>query len=220
MKYRNLLILGASGGTGRQLATQALEKGYSVTILVRPGADYEPPSGASVLQGEVLDPDTLANAAKGKDAVLSCLGIRKKLPASPWTRLLSPKDFCQASARAIVKAMENAGVRRVIAVGVAGANESFDQIDGATRLMIRLSTLRVTVADAGRMEDVFRQSKLDWLVVRPVRLIDGPPAGRAQILEKGRASDKIARADVASWMLEALERDGEFQRRTEMIGWG
>ena len=220
MKYPKLLILGASGSTGRQLTRQALDKGYSVTVLIRPGADYEPPAGVNVIKGEVLDPDTLTKAMAGQDAVLSCLGIRKKLPASPWTGLLSPKDFCEASARVIVQAMENSGLQRLIAVGVAGANESFGQIDGATRLMIRFSTLATTVADGGRMEDVFAQSGLDWLVLRPVRLVDGPTTGRARRLEKGRASDKIARADVAAWMLDALERDGGFQSRTEMIGWG
>ena len=220
MSYKNLLTLGASGSTGRHLTNQALGRGNSVTALIRPSSGYEPPEGVCVIKGEVLDPDTVTRAMQGQDAVLSCLGIRKKIPASPWTGLLSPKDFCEASGRVIDQAMKDAGLRRLVTIGVAGANDSFDEIDGATRLMIRFSTLAVTVADAGRMEDVFRQSGLDWLVVRPVRLIDGPPTGRARILARGRASDKIARADVAAWMLDALEREGEYKDHTEMIGWG
>src|ERR687898_1230717 len=81
-----VLIIGATGGTGRILLDKALEQGHEVTALARnPSAiaprDYRP----RVLQGNALDPDAVEAAVAGQDAVISALGTRRTKPPTPFS---------------------------------------------------------------------------------------------------------------------------------------
>ena len=73
-----LLIIGATGGTGRQLVTQALERGYAVTALVRDpsGIQVDHPK-LTVAGGDVLDAGSVEKAVRGQDAVLCALGHKR-----------------------------------------------------------------------------------------------------------------------------------------------
>src|SRR5262245_46147463 len=73
-----VLIVGATGGTGRQLVSQALGRGFHVTALVRKPAAFqlEHPR-LRVLVGDVLDPISLKPAMAGQHAVISALGHRR-----------------------------------------------------------------------------------------------------------------------------------------------
>ena len=85
----NLLVLGATGNTGRQFVEMALERGHKIRAIVRKSADLEERNGLEVIQGDVLNPVLLRKAVNGMDAVVSCLGIRKENPSDPWSALLS-----------------------------------------------------------------------------------------------------------------------------------
>ena len=69
--------------------------------------------------------------------------------------------------------------------------------------------------DLARMEDVYAASGLDWVTPRPTRLTNGAPAKALQVVESFGAADAICRADVARWMLDALE-----QPTWPAPGWG
>jgi hypothetical protein len=55
------------------------------------------------------------------------------------------------------------------------------------------------------MEAVLAASRLDWSAPRPTRLTDGPPTGRIAVVDAFSAAAAISRADVAAWMLDALD---------------
>src|SRR5271154_1037493 len=97
-----LFILGATGGTGRALVDQALQRGHTVTAFVRsPGKLGPPREGLSVLEGDPRNVDELRAFLPGHDAVLSALG-----PPGP-----GPTTILRDSARSIVAAMQLTGVR-------------------------------------------------------------------------------------------------------------
>jgi len=219
MKYKNILILGATGATGRWLVQMATERGHQVTALVRSKENIEERDGLEIVQGDVLDAATLEHVMEGKDAVLSCLGISRKSASNPWSPLLSSSDFSATSAQSIVVAMKKHGVERLIAISAAGVGDSKANVDPITRLLFRKSNLSITLQDSENMEEVYTDSGLDSLAVRPVRLVDGAPANRARIVERCGISSKISRSDVAGWMLDALERPEPFTSRSEMIAW-
>ena len=116
--------------------------------------------------------------------------------------------------------MKQTGVSRLIAISAGGAGDSLSSVDPITRFLFRISKLSTTLADSGKMEEVFEASGLDSLVVRPVRLVDGPPSGKAAIVARCGLSSKIKRSDVAEYMLDALERPEPFAHRAEMIAGG
>src|SRR5436309_1409850 len=71
-----LLLLGATGGTGRQLLSQALEAGHEVTALARSPEKLNAQEHLLIQRGDATDPQALDGAVAGQDAVLSALGVR------------------------------------------------------------------------------------------------------------------------------------------------
>jgi putative NADH-flavin reductase len=76
----NLLILGATGGTGRALVEQALEEGHTGTAFARDPAKVRTThQNLRIAEGDILDYDSVEAALRGQDAVLSALGIRVRV---------------------------------------------------------------------------------------------------------------------------------------------
>ena len=214
-----LTIVAATGGIGRQAMEQAIAAGHDVTAVVRNPKNL-PSAQARVVTADLAsaDPALLQSAVDGADAVLSGLGARSKAEAGvAWQ-----------GTRAITQAMQVAGVRRIVAVSAAPVGTvpslarpqppKHDPGDGFflrnLAYPILKSTLRETYADLARMEDVLRESNLDWTVVRPVRLTDKPVTGtyRTAYGQNVRHGLFISRADVAHYMLRALEQPETFRQ--------
>jgi putative NADH-flavin reductase len=206
-----LTIFAASGGIGRQLLDQALAAGHDVTAVVRnpnslPGGRFR----TVVADLATADPATLGPAVAGADAVLSGLGPRSA----------SEAGVASKGTRAIVQAMQATGVRRIVVVSAAPIATvaspgrpkppRHDPGDGfwMRNLLAPLTkaALRKPYADLALMEDVLRDSGLDWTVVRPPRLTDKPATGsyRTAYGHNLRRGLFASRADVAHLMLRAL----------------
>ncbi len=190
-----LAIFGATGGTGRCIVEQALAGGHEVTALVRqPRGDLLRP-GVTVVQGDVLDPPRVAATLAGQQAVLVALGTSRG----------SPRDVCSRGTRNIIEAMQQEKVRRVVVETAYGAGES------RTGLYSRL--LRVVLhglmVDKDVQERYVRASGLEWVIVRPPRLTNGPRRGtyRADPDVTMGLFSTISRADVAEFMLKAATGD-------------
>src|SRR5262245_49636702 len=112
----NLLIIGATGGTGRELVKQALEKGHVVTALVRnPQKMKVTHDNLRVVKGNVLDFKSVQNAVSGQEAVLSALGHKKFFVK---TSILSN------GTKNIIQAMNEQKVMRFICISSLGINDS------------------------------------------------------------------------------------------------
>ena len=216
-----LLILGASGATGRWLVRLAAQAGHDVTTVVRPSTPFDAPAGVRVIRGDVLDPAIIATAVEHKDAVASCLGIRRG-GRSPWAPLQSPADFTKRATSSVIAAMSRAGVRRLVAISAGGVAESITQLSMPVRWLVGTGNVGVAYRDLAEMERLLSASRLDWLAVRPVTLMDGPPTGRVGKVEKYGLFSIVRRADVAAWMLGALARPTPYVEQTVLLGtiWG
>jgi uncharacterized protein YbjT (DUF2867 family) len=219
-----LTIFGATGGVGRLLVEQALAEGHEVTAVARNPRGL--PEGVRVVTADLASPDStaVAGAVKGADAVLSCLGAR------------APTDVGVAArgTQAIVQAMADTGVRRVVVVSAAPVATvpspgrphppRHDPGDGFfTRTLaapILKRIFRKPYADLAAMEDVLREGGLDWTVIRPPRLVDKPVTGlyRTMVGKNLRGGLSIARADVAHLMLR-VPGQAETIRQTVAIAY-
>jgi len=202
-----LLIVGATGGTGRQLVTQALERGHQVTALVRkrPHADLGP--GLTLLLGTVLDPESLDRAVLGQDAVLSALGHKR------W---LGPTRILSDGTRNLMAAMDRQGVRRLVCETALGISDAWWQMGLYYTLFVRPVILPFYFWDKVRQEAVIRASDLEWTIVRPGVLTNGPKRGRYRHGPRAGHwlwSVRISRADVAAFMLDQLA-DHRYVRAT------
>jgi putative NADH-flavin reductase len=201
-----LFILGATGGTGRALVDQARERGHAVTAFVRsPQRLGAPRAGVIVRQGDPRSVAELSAALPGHDAVLSALGP----PGPGRTTIL------RECARSTVAAMQVAGVRRLLVVSAAML---FDA--GILFAILRRVLLRNVAQDSLEMERVVMASGLDWTIARPPKLTNGPLTENYQIAD-GRMPDgriSISRADVAHFLLGALEGDAHARQIVGMAG--
>ena len=214
-----LTIFAATGGIGRQLLEQAIAAGHDVTAVARNPRNLSP-APAPVVAADLasVDPAALQPAVAGADAVLSALGARTKADAGVAAR----------GTKVITEAMRASGVRRIIVVSAApiGTIPSpgrphpprHDPGDGfiirylADPIVRR--ALREHYADLARMEDVLRDSDLDWTAVRPPRLTGKPVTGRYRTAygQNIRRGVFVSRADVAHYMLSALDQPETFHR--------
>jgi putative NADH-flavin reductase len=200
-----LVVLGATGGTGRELVRQAIERGHSVTAFVRSPDRLGPfRDRITVKQGNLLNPAELEPVIKGYDAILSGFGPR--VPVSK-----ADAHLLQQFAVALTMAMVQAGVRRVVVESVAFLFR--DSIVPPAYLLGRLLFPR-TVADASAMERVFGESSLDWTMVRPPELTDKPYTGKYRVREGHLPSFgfKISRADVADCMIHVVENRSSIRK--------
>jgi uncharacterized protein YbjT (DUF2867 family) len=212
-----LLVLGASGATGGWLTRLSVQAGHDVTALVRPGTAFVAPDNVRVIRGEALDAASLATAVAGQEAVASCLGIRRASKA-PWAALLSPPDLMTRVTALLVPAMVRAGVRRVVAISAGGVAESVTQCSAVIRWMTGAGTIGVAYRDLAEMERQLSASHLDWLAVRPVTLLNGPPTGFASKVDRYGLFSIVRRSDVAAWMLGAVSRPMPYIEQTVLLG--
>lgn len=216
----NLLVLGASGGCGRWIVRLAAARGHHVRAVVRPATAFDPPAGVEVVRGDVLDPVTLDQVLPGRDAVLSALGTRRRTAWNPWSPLASPPDLTTRVAEDLAAAMPRHGVRRVVVISAAGVGESRGDVHPLIRWMIEHSTVGASYADLAGMEAALAGSGLDWTAVRPTTLTDGPPTGTTHVTHRYGLGSRIRRADVAAWMLDAVEQPSASAARTPLLAGG
>jgi putative NADH-flavin reductase len=205
-----ILVLGASGPTGQQVVAQALERGHEVTALVRgPGKLTVTHDRLRLVTGTLPDDGrALGDAMQGQAAVISTLGVG---------RLLKPNGLIARSMPVIVQAMEAAGVRRLVFTSAYGVGETARDLPIIPRILIRLF-LRDIYADKAAGEEILRRSSLEWTLVYPVTLTNGPRTGRYRVGERLqlRGLPAVSRADVADLLLGQVD-DGTFVRRGVLI---
>jgi putative NADH-flavin reductase len=197
-----VLVVGASGRTGRLLVAGALERGHEVTALVRaPERLGALRDRVRVVRGDVLDGGVVSDAVDGQEAALVALGVAMK-KGDPGVSAHGTLN--------VIRSMQRYRVRRLIVLSAGGTQPGRDpNLPVAFERFFKPLFLKHALADLRRMETSVRQSELDWTIVRAAGgLTDGPARGGYRVepgysLPGGR---RIARADVAAFMLDELER--------------
>ncbi|HEX6887811.1 MAG TPA: NAD(P)H-binding protein [Candidatus Nanopelagicales bacterium] len=189
-----LTLFGATGGTGGEVLRAALAAGHEVTVLVRDAERLgSVPEGVTVEVGDATDPQAVARAVAGAEAVISAIGGRTMGRSTVITDAMT----------AIVAALP-AGTR-LLAMSTVGAGGSASQLPLPVRAVLGV-VLRNAIADHDGQERVIMASDLDWTIARCVGLTDDPPRGEAHVLTEGRVGgSRIARADVAQWLVANLQ---------------
>jgi len=207
-----ILVLGATGGTGRLIVDQAVARGDDVAVLVRSAEKAKDLKGAKIIVGDARDEAALRQAVKGRDAVVSALGT----PASPFKEV----TLLSTATRALVKAMEAENVSRLVAITGIGAGDSAGHGGFLFDKLIFPLLLRNVYADKDRQEAIIKNSGLAWTLVRPSVLNNKPGRGTIKAIED--LSDfhggSISREDVAKFVLDQVSADA-WLRRSPLITW-
>ncbi len=197
-----LLVIGASRGIGLEVVKQALTRGHEVRAFARSAESIQLSNPKlEKCSGNALKASDVASALAGVDAVILTLGVR----AGPGA-VVGPVDLFSRATRVVVDAMKKARVRRLLCVTGFGAGDSKAKLGPLQAMFFQLLLGRV-YDDKDVQETIVKGSGLDWMIVRPVILTNGPKTGRYKVLfdPKDWRSGTISRADVADFVVKQAQ---------------
>jgi putative NADH-flavin reductase len=210
----NIVVFGANGPTGRLVTRLALERGYSVTAIMRSPDGYPiAHPRLDTRRGDVFDQASVSRVVSGADAVLSALGV-------PYGR--QEITTYSVGAGAMLRAMAEHRVRRLVCVSSsavdieAGPHGGF-LFEHVLQPFVAGVLGKTLYDDMKRMEAMLRESDIDWTVLRPSGLFDAETVSDYRIAERYLPQKFTARIDLADAMLRQVE-DARFVRRTAAVG--
>ncbi|WP_164001767.1 NAD(P)-dependent oxidoreductase [Pyxidicoccus caerfyrddinensis] len=209
-----IVVIGASQGTGALAVRTALERGHSVTAFARSPEKLvlEHPK-LTRLKGDFHQRSSVDEAVRGQDAVIvtasstSLKGFKE-----------NPNYFSQGTAY-VIEAMKAQGIRRLSVLSALGTGESRRLANFIVDKLVISFLLKAPFEDHERQERLVRDSGLDWVIARPGRLTNGPARKRyvkKTAIEKVPSS--ISRADVADFLVEAVEADTWVRQAVQLGG--
>ncbi|MFZ1107713.1 MAG: NAD(P)H-binding protein [Rhodomicrobium sp.] len=197
----NIIVFGATGGTGRAIVAKLIAEGRQVTAFARDPSKIAAAPGLTVAKGDAISADDVARALPGHDAVVVSLGSRDFGPALAFgAKRTTPAGICEAGTRNIVAALGPDSRARVIAVTAFGVGDTRDKMTWTFKLISALF-LKEAMADKERQEAVLKATNLDYVLVQPVGLTDAPAAGTWLASASGETRNmRISRADVGAFV--------------------
>lgn len=209
---KKIIVFGATGGTGKEIVKQALEKGYEVTAIARNPSDLDfDHSHLKIIKGDVLQPFTFEKELQGKQVVISCLGTGQST---------KPTMIYSEGIKNIFSAMNKTEVKRLICIsaGALDANREMGFFISTLTKVVLQRILRNVYSDMRLMEKQVESSNVDWTIVRPAMLKNKSLTGEYRIAINAhiRRPFSISRADLAHYILSNIENSQTFRTKVEI----
>lgn len=208
----HVLVIGASGGIGRETLSAALDAGHRVRAFSRSANEIDlENSYLKKHSGDAMNEAGIDAALDGIDVVVQTLGIGAD-------ELFKSVNLFSKSTRILIAAMQRRNVRRLIVVTGFGAGDSREAIGCLQRIPFRLFLGRA-YNDKDVQERLIKESGLDWTIVRPGILTKGARTGRYRVLVEPSQwrNGVISRADVADFIVRSIDDDGRAQQAPVLI---
>ena len=204
-----ILILGATGRTGRLIVEDALKQGYDLNVLVRDKNKISFSSKSiKVYQGTPTRRADLAAAMQGCEVIISALGIARASDA-PWSKLITAENFITESMKNVIAEADQQNLKRIITISAWGVGESKKEIPFWLRWLINYTNLRPVYAEHESEEKLLANSNLNWTAVRPVALNDSKKIKTLKVSFNNlpKPSLYISRQSVAKFMVDIVKSD-------------
>ncbi len=204
---QKVLVVGATGGTGRATIDALVERGHRVTAFSRHAESLEHSSDrVTLLNGDATNPDDVDRAVAGHDAVIITLGITENpLRVRLFGAARTPLDVRSAGTRNVIAAMRKHGVRRLVVQSSYGVGETRSSLRWVERLFFSL-LLKPQIADTEVQELEVRDSGVDWVLAQPVHLTDDESDDMPFASADGQVREwKISRKGVAQFLAFAAQ---------------
>lgn len=201
-----ITIIGASAGIGLETVKRALERNHEVHALSRSEINLPIKDRLKTNVGDALNKDDLKIAIHGSEAIIVTLGTGKSMKA---TTMFS--DF--AKLLVDIQKETNLTVPCLFVTGF-GSGDSKNYVGWFVKLFLKFF-LKDVYTDKAKMEEIISNSELEWIIVRPGRLIDKPLTEKYRIentLFKGINIGSINRSDVADFLVKQAENPTEIKR--------
>lgn len=198
-----IIIFGATGFSGQAILAEAIKQGHDVTVLVRDASIVQiKHNNLTIVEGNVLDSQTVASVVQHQEAVIQCLGVGGKGDGKPTT-------FISDATTVIVNEMQKQQIKRLIAMSNVGAGNSVAfQPWFFTKIILPyfMKWLKVIIEDKNRMEPIIMNSNLDWTIVRCPNIVDKPTKGKYNATLDGKGLKlSITLQDLSKFMVGQLK---------------
>lgn len=204
-----LLLLGATGRTGKMLVKEALKKGFKLNCLVRNSDNVNIKNDdLKVFEGSPESISDLKKAVHECDIIISVLNISRKSDF-PWAKLRTPKTFLSTVMSSIIQIAEEHSIKRVITCSAWGVFETKNDLPKWFNWFIENSNIGVAYRDHERQEELLKKSNIPWTIVRPSGLINLKKEQKIIESYKNLPRPKltISRLSVAKYIINSLEHD-------------
>ncbi|MEL6558102.1 MAG: NAD(P)H-binding protein [Bacteroidota bacterium] len=202
-----ILLLGATGRTGKHILAQCLEKGLQVNCLVRDSSKVTPANGLEIYQGDVANKSDLMRASNGCSQVVSILNISRKSDF-PWSKLRTPPTLLSDTMHQLIEVVKTNDIQKITVCSAWGVAESKKDIPVWFRWMIDNSNIGVAYKDHQKQEEILKSSGLNYTIVRPVGLTNAKIHNvRESFNNQPKPTMLISRKTVASYFVECLMSD-------------
>lgn len=207
-----ILLLGATGRTGKWILQEALKQGHEVHALVRDKTKLSMVhERLIVFEGLPTDAAIVKQALNGCEAVISALNI-SRVSDFPWSKLRTPMHLLSDTMRLLIPLCEQLSVQRVIVCSAWGVAETRKDIPGWFRWFIDHSNIGPAYADHERQEQLLRDSSLEWTVVRPTGLTNSKAEKKVVARLEGKPKLVISRQNLARFMVAALQHTDHIRK--------
>ncbi|MFJ2217310.1 NAD(P)-dependent oxidoreductase [Streptomyces sp. NPDC101062] len=192
----NIVIFGAGGRAGRQAVAEAHRRGHQVTAVVRDPAGHSDLTDVRVVAGDVTDTASIEHAAAAHDAAISTAADLS----------VPPHEFFTASSRALATGLANAGVHRLVVVGLASIRPGASGAPLMDEPGYPNEYRSFSLGHAAGLDEL-RRCDLDWAYVAPAGDFDheGTRTGSYRIAEHGDPASRITYADLAIALVDEIE---------------
>lgn len=216
----HFLLLGASGRTGQHVVSELLSQGHTAIALVRNSSSLAARPGLTIVNGSPLSKTDIHNALLATPslspsaAIITLNTVRKS--DSPFAAQVSPPRFLADSCANACEVLEQAGIRRIVVMSTAGAGDSWNKLPLLSKVFMGWTNIMYALEDHNLVDEEIRLTKMDWTLVRAVRLeFDDAKSttAKAEVGTMGstgegmRMTDSVSIASVARFLVKvAVER--------------
>ena len=207
----HVLVLGASGGVGRQIIRQGIARGFRFAAQTRTASKLaDMADGVRIVEADPLDSLAMNQLVRGVDAVVFALGIGETVKTT----------FFSEATLTLIAAMKASEVRRLVAITGVGVGETRGHGGLLYDWFVFPLFTRNRYKDKERQEALIEASALDWVIVRPAPFNDTPAKTSLQVhteIGPNVVLRRITRSEVAAFVLDQLN-DNTYLRQKPFIG--
>lgn len=215
-----VLVVGATGGSGRAAVEQLLAKGYEVTAFARQADRIQTRSERlHFINGSVMNQQDVERAVRGQDAVIVTLGISESpVRVRVFGPSHTPINVRSAGTQNVISAMQKEGVRKLVVQSSYGVGETRNKLGLVDKLFFKL-LLKPQIADTEVQETAVRESGLDWMLIQPVHLTNKASKALPTVSTKGETGKmKVSRSSVGRFLAEAVQNPAYVHKSVSLSG--
>jgi len=204
-----VLLLGATGRTGKMVLQIAVEKGYELNCLVRNSKKIcKKYKKINIFEGSPKTISDLEKALQGCEIIISVLNISRKSDF-PWSKLRTPVTFLSDVMSNIIELSEKYNIKRILVCSAWGVSETKNDIPKWFKWLIDNSNISVAYKDHERQEELLKRTSLPWTIIRPTGLTNSKKEQNILESYENRPKPKmtISRLSVAKFMVNSIKED-------------